>query len=220
MTANKIYTEIKDQILYLDLKPGDMISETELCEKYGISRTPIRDVIKKLVSEDLLEVKPHIGSFVSPINLSKVSDSIFIRQTLELEIIKEIYHNFSLSDSLPLQHLLNEQAELAERGKTQDVTREFALSDNTFHSKLYEMAGKTGVWQTIISFNHHYMRFRTLLVESHSDPITILYEQHCEMLEAFMKHDIDTLQTLCSKHITSGFHRSAELLQSNPDYFS
>ncbi|MDO5157036.1 MAG: GntR family transcriptional regulator [Eubacteriales bacterium] len=220
MTANEIYEDLKNQILYLELKPGDMISETELCDKYGISRTPIRDVIKKLVSEDLLEVKPHIGSFVSPINLSKVSDTIFIRQTLELAILKDIYENFSMSDALPFQQLLNEQAEIAKLGTTQDVTHAFAISDNAFHAKLYELSGKNGVWQTIISLNHHYMRFRTLLVQSHSDPVTTLYEQHCDMLNALMNHDWNTLSTLCSDHITSGFHRSAELLQANSDYFT
>lgn len=220
MTANEIYEELKNQIINLELKPGDMISETELCEKYGISRTPIRDVIKKLVSEDLLEVKPHIGSFVSQINLSKVSDTIFIRQTLELAILKDIYQNFTMSDALPFQQLLNEQAQLAEKGNDADVTYEFALSDNAFHAKFYELAGKSGVWQTIISLNHHYMRFRTLLVQTHSDPVSTLYEQHCKMLDALINHDLTAIQSLCSEHITSGFHRSGELLQAHPEFFS
>ena len=55
MFNEAIYEDLKKNILHLDLKPGVMISEMELCEKYKVSRTPIRDVIKKLESEDLLE---------------------------------------------------------------------------------------------------------------------------------------------------------------------
>lgn len=219
MTANEIYEELKNDILFLTLKPGDMISETELCEKYGISRTPIRDVIKRLVAEDLLEVKPHVGSFVSHIDLNKVSDTIFIRQSLELSILREICATFNMSHALPLQQLLAQQELLVQREATEDITFPFSLSDNAFHAKLYEIAGRPGVWQTVFSLNHHYLRYRNLLVQCHFDPVTMLYAQHCQILEDLIAHDFEALSHHSIEHITSGFQRSTDIMSTYQDYF-
>ena len=54
MTSTDVYNSLKHDILYLNLKPGDMISELEICKQYGVSRTPARDAIKALVAEVLL----------------------------------------------------------------------------------------------------------------------------------------------------------------------
>ena len=103
MTSVDVYNSLKHDILYLNLRPGDMISELEICKQYGISRTPARDAIKALVAEGLLEVRPHVGTFISLIDLSKVSDSVFIREVLEQAVLKELCPNFNSYDALNLE---------------------------------------------------------------------------------------------------------------------
>ncbi len=222
MTSIEIYNELKKEILQLDLTPGTMISEIELTQRYYISRTPIRDVLKKLVSEDLLEVKPHVGSFVSLIDMEKVSDTIFIRQTLEMRVLKELCTTFNLQDALPLQQILGQQAALLTQTSDMDsdsVAWQFMQLDNQFHAKLYELSGKSGVWQTISSLNHHYQRFRTLLVRYHSDSIDTLHAQHQQLLGDLIAHDLDAIEKHTAEHITSGFHQSGEIMTSQAAFF-
>lgn len=220
MTSAEIYAELKKEILQLDLEPGTMISEIELTQRYHISRTPIRDVIKRLVSEDLLEVKPHIGSFVSLIDMKKVSDTIYIRQTLEMRVLKELCASFNPQDALPLQQILGQQAALMSQATDPcSISWLFMESDNTFHAKIYELSGKTGVWQTICSLNHHYQRFRTLLVRYHSDSIDTLYAQHKQLLNDLIRHDISSIEQHTAEHITSGFHRSGEIMTTQAAFF-
>ena len=220
MTSSEIYSELKKEILHLDLEPGTMISEIELTQRFHISRTPIRDVIKRLVSEGLLEVRPHVGSFVSLIDMEKVSDTIYIRQTLETRVLKELCMNFNLQNALPLQQILGQQAVFISKQDDSDFTPwEFMQLDDSFHAKLYELCGKTGVWQTICSLNHHYQRFRTLLVRYHSDPIDILLAQHKQILDDLINHDISSLEKHTAEHITSGIHRSSEIMMTQAAFF-
>ena len=174
MTSTDVYNSLIHDILYLNLKPGDMISELEICKQYGISRTPARDAIKALVAEGLLEVRPHVGTFISLIDLSKVSDSVFIREVLEQAVLKELCPNFNSYDSLNLEVILSQQSALVHGERTSETSWDFIQLDNKYHEKLFEIAGKTGIWNSICSTNQHYNRFRTLLVKCDLDDIEIL----------------------------------------------
>ena len=83
------YQEIKEQILHLELAPGMAISEIDTAAKYQISRTPVRDVFKALEAEGLLEIRPHIGTFVSLIDLDMISDILYMREVMEQSLFKD-----------------------------------------------------------------------------------------------------------------------------------
>ncbi|MGL4949871.1 MAG: GntR family transcriptional regulator, partial [Anaeroplasmataceae bacterium] len=71
MSRDEVYEDIKNDIIYLNIEPDTMLSETDASEKYKLSRTPIRDMFKKLEQEGLLRVVPYVGTFVSKIDLDK-----------------------------------------------------------------------------------------------------------------------------------------------------
>ena len=77
-TSEAVYQKLKEQILYLELPPGSAISEIDTAARYETSRTPVRDAFKMLASEGLLEIRPHIGTFVSLIDLNMISDILYI----------------------------------------------------------------------------------------------------------------------------------------------
>ena len=219
MASMDVYNGLKHDILYLNLKPGDMISELEICKQYGVSRTPARDAIKALVAEGLLEVRPHVGTFISPIDLSKVSDSVFIREVLEQAVLKELCPNFNSYDALNLEVILSQQSALIHAKRTPETSWDFIQLDNKYHEKLFEIAGKTGIWDSICSTNQHYNRFRTLLVKCDLDNIEKLYEQHKLIFSSLLSHDEETLHTIINKHVTSGFKRCSEVMEKYSRYF-
>ena len=75
-----IYTEVKNRILNLEYKPGQMISETEISEMLNVSRTPVREVFIRLSYEKLINIYPQKGTFVSLIDLHFVEESVYMRQ--------------------------------------------------------------------------------------------------------------------------------------------
>lgn len=220
MTSVDVYNCLKHDILYLSLRPGDMISELEICKQYGISRTPTRDAIKALVAEGLLEVRPHVGTFISLIDLSKVSDSVFIREVLEQAVLKELCPNFNSYDALNLEAILSQQSALVHGKRTSETSWDFIQLDNKYHEKLFEIAGKTGIWNSICSTNQHYNRFRTLLVKCDLDDIEKLYEQHKQIYNFLLSHDEENLHIIINKHVTSGFKRCHEVMEKYSRYFT
>ena len=221
-----VYRSLKDDILHLILPPGSAISETETAAKYNVSRTPVRDAFKALESEDLLEVRPHIGTFVSYIDLNKVSDMIFMRESLEQTILKILVNTCTQSQMLKIRLLLKEQENLIEKVNAATTPEEhnafgtqFLKIDNEFHYTLFKLAGKSSIWHFMNLYNTHYERFRTLINWSEMNMLGALYEQHCAIVDAIASKDSDALSNLLSTHLYSGFASNADILLKNADYF-
>ena len=89
------YRVLKGNIMSLELKPGELLSESDLSEKLKISRTPIREVIMKLKNEHLIEVKPQAGTYVSLIDKEIIDEAIFMRKLLEKGVLREACNEFS-----------------------------------------------------------------------------------------------------------------------------
>ena len=87
MRRQTIGVQIRDflrrEIISGHLAPRTMLSEQELSQRFGVSRTPVREALIKLAEESLVETFPQYGSFVSPITLSDVFDNQFVREAIE-----------------------------------------------------------------------------------------------------------------------------------------
>ena len=108
-TSDGVYEQLKEQILHLELPPGSTISEIDTAEKYNISRTPVRDAFKRLEREGLLEIRPHIGTFVSLIDLNAVSDVLYTREVLEYAVLSDLSKMYDKSQDLRIRLLLQQQ---------------------------------------------------------------------------------------------------------------
>ena len=145
-TSQAAYREIKEQILHLELPPGTAISEIDTAAKYHISRTPVRDVFKALESEGLLEIKPHIGTFVSLIDLDMISDILYMREVMEQAIFRDLAAAYDKSQEFRIQLVLKEQKEIIESGlPVPEMSRAFIVADNRFHHTLISRIHDWGI---------------------------------------------------------------------------
>ena len=96
-TYQQVYHKLREEILHLELPPGTSIGEIDTAARFKTSRTPVRDAFKILEIEGLLEIRPHIGTFVSLIDLRTVSDILYMRCTLEQSIFRELAKNLNKS---------------------------------------------------------------------------------------------------------------------------
>lgn len=224
-TSSIVYHSIKDDILHLQLPPGSAISEIETAAKYNVSRTPVRDAFKALASEELLVVRPHIGTFVSYIDMNKVSDMIFIREVMEKAVLKIFANSYTQAQILKVRLALKEQENLLasrESLSAEEIPKtgtRFLRLDNDFHLLLFELAGKGPIWNQMISNANHYERFRTLINWGEKNMLDELYQQHCDLIEAIVTKDLVRLPQIVSNHIYSGFAGNADIVLRNADYF-
>ena len=130
-TYLQVYYQLRNEILHLELPPGTSIGEIETSARFGTSRTPVRDAFKILELEGLLEIKPHIGTFVSLIDLRTVSDILYMRCTLEQSIFRELASTLNKSQEYKICLLLQKQKELLESDKPlEELARMFIVHDN------------------------------------------------------------------------------------------
>lgn len=110
--GNKVYQCLKQAILTLSYRPGEIIRKPEICEKLGVSRSPVADAVARLAADGLVDVVPQAGTFVARLSMTDIREGAFIRHAIEVsaaelvakiitdEQLRELRRNLMLQDSL------------------------------------------------------------------------------------------------------------------------
>ena len=208
-----IYMEVKNKILYLDYKPGQMISETEISDMLKVSRTPVREVFIRLSYEKLINIYPQKGTFVSLIDLPFVEESIYMRNLLESQVVREV---IEAGGELPqeIKKNLRQQKELVDESGT---IEEFLELDNEYHRLIFKAAGHETIWDIISTTRIHYNRYRVLTMYE-PEMLRKVYNEHYEVVELIENRKTDSFSIL-KRHHYSGLDHSKALKEKYPDYF-
>lgn len=211
-----IGSALGEQIINLDLLPGTKISEMKVAKQYGCSRTPVRDAFYELRLKNYLEARPQVGTFVSKINLKRVEEVHFIRESVDIAVLKLGITTGCFEPVVPiLQACINEQRS----AHAQQNLKRFTDLDLMFHNTLYSAVGKEFIKYYCGDDDVHYCRLRFMLTRKNSAIMSDTIEEHQQMLDAIKGSDIGRLELLVSKHLNniSKFLRSPEA--QNPDIF-
>lgn len=201
LKKKKIIEQLKREILSLDLKPGTIISEATLTERFGLSRTPIRDILKQLSLQGYIDIYPQKGSIVSYIDLESVEQITYLRSALEKEIMKELSPNISLTGVHELSAILSRQRECIQKDQTNgDQLDEFMILDDAFHKTLFHLAGRSFLWDLIQQFNVHYIRYRKLHAFK-KEKLTELQKGHEDILGCIVRGERDKIDDIVYHHI-------------------
>src|SRR6202012_2323250 len=138
--------ELRAELVALERRPGEPISETEIALRYGVSRTPVREAILKLADEGLIEIFPQSGIFVSRIPLAALPEAIIIRKALEETTARLAAERATSSQILALHAILERQRE-ADIVGNRDA---FHQADEAFHGAIAEVAQYPGIWALIL----------------------------------------------------------------------
>ena len=114
--ASRIYSDLRIELVSLQRRPGEAISEAQIALSYGVSRTPVREAILKLSDEGLLEIYPQSGIFVSRIPVAALPEAIIIRKALEETTARLAAERATSSQILALQSILERQREASAAG--------------------------------------------------------------------------------------------------------
>lgn len=219
-TSDGVYETLRQQILHLELPPGSAISEIETAERFNLSRTPVRDAFKRLEREGLLEIRPHIGTFISLIDLNAVSDVLYMREVLEYSILSDLSQKYDKSLDLRIRILLQAQKDLiASDMPVEELSRAFIDSDDAFHAMLFDAAGKGKITEFLQMVNAQYARFRTLINFNGKEDLLKLYEAHIKIWEYITEKDLNSLKDCLNHHINDGFNTSSDVIRKHPEYF-
>lgn len=204
------YRVLKDNIMTLNLKPGELLSETDLSEKLGISRTPIREVLMRLKNEHLIEVKPQTGTYISLIDINMVEQGLFMRYTLEKEVLKEACNGISDEILIELEKNLFTQKLIAIRN---DSAIEFHKLDQEFHELLFKATNKGDIWNCILNMSTHYNRMRLLIDSKNENKKNI--EDHDIYLKLIKDKCPQKIDEIITSHIKKTNHDWLSIAEEN-----
>lgn len=214
MERGNVFNELRKEILDLTLKPGMELNLNQLSTLYGVSRSPVRDAVKELAGEHLVDIYPQKGTYVSRINLRMAEDERFIRLNLELGSIPDFIEN--VNDDLIL-----EMEELIEKQEKAFALRDTSLLlklDDQFHSVIFKGAEREGVFDFILTRNgnYHRMRLISFMFDSISEDVI---RQHRVLLDAIKEKDTDRLISLDMAHMTKLKKETVSFRETMPQYF-
>ena len=198
--AEKIYELLRHEIVRLNMAPGAAISEKELCAQYGVSRTPVREALKRLVDEDLVEVFPHSGTYVSKISFTVAEEGFVIRRALEIESVRRATKYLTDADVGRLQGLIAQMRLILER----NTLNAYIDIDDSFHSAIAAISRYPRIWRFIDLAKVHLDRMRQLSapVPGHLAEVT---EQHEMIVRALERRSPDQAELAMKIHLDSSF---------------
>jgi len=195
----KILETIRDAILKGNMKPGERVSEPDLAERFGISRTPIREAFRQLESEGYLQVIPRKGAVVASLSERDIEEFYAIKIILEGFAARMAAENLTPKDIERLESINERLQQIAAEG---DVKNFFRVH-NEFHEVFIKAAGNEKLYEMITQL---VMRFKRLRLASLSQPgrMEISVEEHRNMIQAFKNHDGDRADSLVRHTATIG----------------
>ncbi|MEP3246504.1 MAG: GntR family transcriptional regulator [Sneathiella sp.] len=184
---------LRTAIILGELEPGQALRQEELAQNYSSSRMPVREALRTLSGEGLVQLIPNRGAIVAPINADELQENTEMREVSELLALR-----------LAVPHLSN--AQIDEAAAIQDLIERSSIEkfgglNKAFHAKLYEPCKRPRLLAHITSLHDiaerymHYTLSRLDYTEASSD-------EHRMLLDACYQRDVEAAQAILSNHIS------------------
>lgn len=191
-----VFNTLQRAILRGDLVPGQRLMEIQLAEKMGVSRTPVREAIRKLELEGLVVMVPRKGAEVAHISGKNLRDVLEVRRALE-----------ELAGELACKRMTEEEFKRLERANHRftsllggdDIT-EIAQADEEFHGLIYQATENDRLIQMVNHLREQMYRYRIEHIKDRSQR-KILVQEHQEIMRALAARDVEATRRTIRNHI-------------------
>jgi DNA-binding GntR family transcriptional regulator len=194
--AVQVFETLKRDIISGTLIPNSQLSEAELSEHLGVSRTPVREALIKLAEDGLVKIVSHVGTFVAPISVESVREAQFIREHLECALISDACKRMDQSTLTQLREIISRQTDAA---ATEDW-KTFSVLDLNLHETLASIAGHPGAWRVIQQSKVHLDRVRLMSFQMPAHMKQII-GQHVMIVEALARRDEGSARAALRIHL-------------------
>ncbi|MFI2370290.1 GntR family transcriptional regulator [Streptomyces sp. NPDC018833] len=194
--ADRVYTHIKQAVLDRQYEGGTLLTEGELAEAVGVSRTPVREALLKLEVEGLIKLYPKKGALVLAVSAQEIADVVETRLLIE---------EFAVRKAVPapasliarLEEILDEQRRHADSG---DLAA-FAVSDRCFHAEIVRHAGNEILSKLYDQLRDRQLRMGVAMMQALPDRVTRNHTEHAEILERIRAGDADGAAKCVRTHL-------------------
>ncbi|MFX0203184.1 MAG: GntR family transcriptional regulator [Candidatus Hodarchaeota archaeon] len=200
-----VYEGLKSQIINLTLKPGQKLQDRQLALQLGVSRTPVREALNRLVQEGFVRQIPGQGYFVKEITIKEIEDLYEVRKALEVLAVQQTIRNISNRQIKKLSEILKSHNTLI----YSDEFKSRLLEGADFHKTIAFISGNQYLYEIISNIFDRISTFRgigSLTLERRK----IVYQQHREIYNLLKEKDATRLKNKLRKHISEAKREAVE----------
>ena len=191
-----VYEELKREILVGEIAPGTRMMEIELADEMGVSRTPVREAIRKLEKEGLVTIEPRKGAYASDVSIKDMVDVLEVREDLEAMAAAMAAQKVNKNEKQALIEATMEYKEAVESERTEDIIR----CDEKFHQLIVNCSGNKTLVQLFSQVQELALRFRYLYYDDFSRYERMPME-HREIEEAILSGDYEKARVAAGEHV-------------------
>jgi DNA-binding GntR family transcriptional regulator len=209
-----VYDALSQAIVSTELEPGRQISENEIADKLGVSRTPVREALARLRDDQLVQIVPQLGTFVSRISVAGVDDAQFLREALECSAVRLATEHADAGDVAQLNAIISGQ----EVARDAADPAAFFVLDDELHSSLCELSGRPIAWTIVARANGHLNRVRRLSLAEPSY-IAEMIKEHKGVVDAVGRGEPDAAEDALRHHLRMVLSDLPNIRNAHPEYF-
>lgn len=195
--ADQVFEKLENDIITGFYPRGEILTELKLVEQLGVSRTPIREALRRLEQERLIADSGK-GSIVLGITEEDLLDIMNIRQRIEGLAAYYAAQNMTEEGRQKLTHIVDLQEFYHEKGDADRLQQ----VDDEFHDMICELSGRTVLMDTLIPLHRKTRRFRRISMQDKSRTVKTKVE-HRAIYDALMAADADRAMDLTTQHIAN-----------------
>lgn len=202
-----VFNTLRQAILKGELEPGERLMEIQLAERLGVSRTPIREAIRKLELEGLVLMIPRKGAEVAKISEKSLRDVLEVRRSLEELAIELACQRMTEEDIQNLENAQEEFRKAIQRGDAMTI----AETDEHYHDIIYNGTGNSRLVQILNNLREQMYRYRLeyikdaakrqILIVEHDHILRAVKGRHVAEAKAAIREHIDNQEITVSKNI-------------------
>jgi len=191
-----IFNTLREAIILGELKPGERLMEVQLAEKMGVSRTPVREAIRKLELEGLVVMAPRKGAHVADLSVKDIMDVLEVRSTLDGLASSLAASRITEDEIKEMLHLHNQFVSYVEKENHQGQIKK----DVEFHDIIYRASRNDKLIQIANNLREQVQRFRVIYIKDYSSSKNLVRE-HRELCDAIISRNPELAMKVAQQHI-------------------
>lgn len=203
-----VFETLREAIINGHLKAGERLMEVQLAEELGVSRTPVREAIRKLELEGFVVMIQRKGAYVADLSTKDIADVFEIRSALESLAAALACERITDEELEELEHLLIKVNQCTENNDLEKLVE----VDTQFHDVLYRASRNERLAQIINNLREQIQRFRKISMGAPGRMRETLKE-HKLLVEAIAERNVDLARTLAQEHIENAENRMMEAIR-------